>query len=51
MVNFNCFELNDDFVNGLGVGVFFVDVVIYNNNVSGGSIFGNVINFYDFGGK
>ncbi|QUS61474.1 iron uptake porin [Synechocystis sp. PCC 7339] len=49
--NLNRSELNDSFVNGLGVGAPPVDAATYNGNVSGGSASGNVINPYDFGGK
>lgn len=49
--NLNRSELNDSFVNGLGVGAPPVDADTYNNNVNGGTASGNVINPYDFGGK
>jgi hypothetical protein len=49
--NLNRSELNDSFVNGLGVGAPPVDAATYNGNVNGGTASGNVINPYDFGGK
>ncbi|MBD2654512.1 MULTISPECIES: iron uptake porin [Synechocystis] len=49
--NLNRSELNDSFVNGLGVGAPPVDAATYNGNVSGGTASGNVVNPYDFGGK
>ncbi|AIE75628.1 MULTISPECIES: iron uptake porin [unclassified Synechocystis] len=49
--NLNRSELNDSFVNGLGVGAPPVDAATYNSNVSGGTASGNVVNPYDFGGK
>ena len=49
--NLNRSELNDSFVNGLGVGAPPVGAATYNDNVNGGTASGNVINPYDFGGK
>jgi hypothetical protein len=49
--NLNRSELNNAFVNGLGVGAPPTDAATYNSNVPGGSTSGNVINPYDFGGK